>query len=108
MVQTSSSGGFDFGAILDKTLQTYQAVSIARAEKDVAKYQAAASTQQAALHGAQGYTASEAHGVGIAGAGSQIVSQQGAAGIASPINSNLLMFGGLALVGGILLIKALK
>lgn len=108
MLQPNNSGGFDFGSILDKTLQTYQAVSVARAEKDVAKYQMAAATQQAALHGAQGYTASEAYGVGIAGNGSQILRPNGVAGAALPVNSNLLMFGGLALVGGILLIKALK
>lgn len=107
MLQPNNSGGFDFGAILDKTLQTYQAVSIARAEKDIAKYNMAGATQMAALHGAQGYTASEAYGVGIAGNGSQI-RPAGATGAAAPLNTNLLIYGGLALVGGLLVWKAVK
>ncbi|UUA73554.1 hypothetical protein [Cellvibrio sp. QJXJ] len=108
MLQPNNSGGFDFGAILDSTLKTYQAVSIARAERDVAKYQLAGATQQAALHGTEGYTASEAYNVGVAGNGSQIVRGNASGGGSAPINANLLMYGGLALVGGLLVWKALK
>lgn len=56
----------DFGASLDKILETYSKVSEVRAAKDVAKYQAAGARQQALLDLPQGYTASEAYATGNA------------------------------------------
>lgn len=53
LVNPAATGGIDFGNILAQTLGAYTQVSMARIERDTARYNNAPATQQAALHNAE-------------------------------------------------------
>jgi hypothetical protein len=91
LVNPAASGGIDFGGILAQTLAGYQQVSMARIERDTARYNSAGATQAATLHQPQGYTMLESLGIGNS---SQQASVTNPAGSALP---KALVFGGLAL-----------
>lgn len=54
----------DFGAILDKSLEAYQTVSVVRAQRDTARYNNAGATQAQALHASEANTPIEAYQTG--------------------------------------------
>ncbi len=95
----------DFGASLDKILGAYQAVSVARTERDIAKYQAAGEVQKAVLNAPQGYTPGESYATGNA-VNPYVAGGSGASGsFAIPAPA---IYGGLALVAAVMLYKAVK
>lgn len=96
----------DFNASLDKILGTYTTISQARAERDIAKYQAAASMQQAALNPPVGYTATGAYAIGnatVPGAAPAQYQQSYFDRIPKE-----LLYGSVGLLGFALLLKAVK
>lgn len=101
----ANTGGFDFGAILDKTLNAYQSISLARVNRDTAKYNMAGATQLAALHNPEAVNMLEAYGISAPNnLGASVASNANKTGI----NSSVVLMGGVALVGGLLLWRALK
>lgn len=106
MTVAANGGGMDFGAALDKILGVYSTVSTARVNRDVAKYNMAGATQLAALHNPQAANMLEAYGIANPinnGAGSVSTNANN-----SSINTKALLLGGAALVGGLLIWRALK
>jgi len=86
---------FDFGAVLDKTINAYESVSVARVERDTAKYNSAGASQAQALHSSEAFTQSESYSTG--NAVTPGASQNYWGRIPKP-----LLYGGMALLGGAL------
>jgi hypothetical protein len=107
-VAATNTGGFDYGKALDSILGVYQSVSTARVQRDVAKYNMAGATQLATLHNPQAANMLEAYGIANPnpnGVGSVAVNGANNSG---GINAQTLMIGGVAIVGSLLLWRALK
>lgn len=104
LTNPAASGGLDFGAILDKTLGAYQAISVARISNDTAKYNAAATTQYAALHNSESPTGLDAWVSSLQGGGTtnKTVSQVGGG-----INP-LVVYGVVGVIGAAILWKVFK
>jgi hypothetical protein len=98
--------GLDFGALLDKTLGAYQAVSVARLERDTARYGAAATTQQNALHRSEAMNATEAYATG--NAVNPAAAKTGAVGSYFDRIPKPLFYGSVGLLGLALVLKAVK
>lgn len=92
LVNPAASGGIDFGGILAQTLAGFQQVSMARIERDTARYNAAGAYQNAALHQPQGYTMLESLGIGNSAQSASVTNPA-----ARPALPKALVFGGLAL-----------
>lgn len=103
LVNPAANGGFNFGEILAQTLGTYQAVSLARIEKDTARFNAAGATQANALHAPQGYTMLESMGIGNSGQSSGSPS----AAVPASIPQGLIL-GGLVVGAGLLVWNLVK
>lgn len=56
----------DFGSILDRTIGAYESVSVARIDRDTAKYMNAGQAQANALHSSEAMTPTEAYSTGNA------------------------------------------
>lgn len=97
--------GFSFGGILDKTLDLYGQVSIARAERDTAKYEAAGAKQAAELHASQAYSSTEAYATGNAVNPARASNTIG--GYIDRIPKPLF-WGSVALLGGAVVLKAVS
>ena|SRR5690554_5564557 len=94
----------DFGAILDRTIGAYENISVARVERDTAKYNNSAVDQLKALHNSEALNMTEAYKTGNAvnpAAAGQAVNYWDQ--IPKP-----LLYGSLGLLGVGLLIKAVK
>ena len=104
LVNPAASQGINFGEILSQTLGAYQAVSLARIEKDTARYNAAGASQASALHSPQGYTMLESLGIGnsVQSSGSSVNPA------ARPGVPKALLWGGLALGLGFVAWKMVK
>jgi hypothetical protein len=98
---------FDTGKLLDRALGIYQTVSMARVNRDTARYNAAGAAQVAALHEPQAYGMLEAYGIGNAKAGSSINRPYGNGSGGNGLDNKLLI-GGLVLVVGFFALKVLK
>lgn len=95
----------DFGALLDKTLGAYQTISVARIERDTARYNAAPVTQQAVLHRSEALTTTEAYQTGNA------VNPAARGNAASDYFDRIpkpLLYGSMGLLGLALVLKAVK
>lgn len=102
----TGGGGFDYGSALDKILGTYQAVSTARVQRDVAKYNMAGATQLAALNNPQAGSMLEAYNISnpVKNNTGSVSTNTGG----SSINTKTLLIGGAVLAGGLLIYRALK
>lgn len=96
---------FDFGALLDKTINAYQTVSEVRIERDNARYAAAPATQQNLLHRSEALTTTEAYNTGNA---VNPAASPGSVGSYIDRIPKPLLYGSLGLLGVGLLIKAVK
>lgn len=103
MEELDTGGSFNFGATLDKLIGAYSQVSMARAKVDAIKYGGAVDNQNSTLNSPQGtkYANNTATAAALNRAGSL-----GNAG--TMVIPPALVYGGLALGVGFLLIKALK
>lgn len=90
----------DLGDLLDKTLDTYQAVSVARVQRDTAKYQNAGADQQQTLHPSEAVNAREAYSTGNA------VNPAAATGGYLDRIPKPLLYGSMGLLGLALILRA--
>jgi hypothetical protein len=95
---------FDFGAILDKSIDAASALSVARVERDTARYEAAAAEQQAALHNSEATNMREAYATG--NARNPAVGQGNTVGGYIDRIPKPLLFGSIALLGVGLVMRA--
>jgi hypothetical protein len=104
LANPAATGGLDFGSILDKTLSAYQSISVARIDRDTARYNAAGAAQFAALHNSQSPTMLDAWN-----GSNQAVSSLPRTAVNAPSGIPTgVIFIGLGLVGAVLAWKALK
>lgn len=66
LTNPAATGGIDFGSLMDKAINAYSTVSVARLDRDTARYNAAAQTQQATLNPSEALTQSGAYATGNA------------------------------------------
>lgn len=101
LVNPAATGGTDFGGILSNILSAYTQVSVARVEKETAKYNAAAAIQQQSFNAPQANGFLESFGIGNA-----VMPGTNSRGVATT-SSNLpqLMLLGVAGIAGFFVIK---
>lgn len=101
----AATGGLDFGAILDKSLQTWGTVQKIKNERDAMRYASAPGDQFRTLHESEAATTNEAYQTGNA---------PNPAGNRSTVGGYIdqipkpLLYGSLGLLGVGLLMKAMK
>jgi hypothetical protein len=93
----------NLGAILDKSIDAYGSISVARAERDTARYNAAVETQRAALHNSEAVNPTEAYATGNA-------PSPAAQSVGNYVNRipKPLLYGSMGLLGVAILAKALR
>jgi hypothetical protein len=103
MAEIDTSGGFNLNGMLNNLIGAYSSVSMARAKVDAIKYQGAIDNQNATLNSPQGtkYANNTATAASLNRANS--ISNAG-----TMVIPPALIYGGLALGVGFLLLKALK
>lgn len=103
MAEIDTDGSFNLGGTLDKLIGAYSQVSLARAKVDAIKYGGAVDNQKATLNSPQG--TKYAQNTATAAALNRTGALSNAGTMVIP---PALIYGGLALGVGFLLIKALK
>lgn len=104
LVNPAATQGADYGGILSNILGAYTQISLARVNRETAKYNAAATIQQQTFNPPQAGTMLEALGIGnatIPGTNANGVARSGGSGVGQ------LLVLGVAGVAGFFLIKKL-